>query len=180
MPHWPVAADCISPREYVTKAKLFFPIAAAVVIFDVISKRLAQTNLLLHQPVEVIGEFFRFTLSYNTAAAFGLSVLGGSRWVYVGLTVLIVATLWTMYRDAAADDRWQAIALGLIVGGALGNVIDRLRWTGGVVDFIDVGINEHRFWTFNIADSGISVGATMMVLLFIYHAIQQKKQKSAS
>ena len=130
---------------------------------------------MIHQPKEVLGDFFRLTLSFNTNAAFGMSVLGGSRWIYVGLTAVIVVTLWSMYREAQPSDRWQAIALGLIVGGAVGNVVDRLRWTGGVVDFIDVGIGVHRFWTFNIADSGISVGATMMVLLFIYHSLQKKK-----
>jgi signal peptidase II len=156
------------------KARIFFPVAIAVMMLDVISKHLAQKNLQLHQPMEVLGDFFRFTLSFNTAAAFGLSVLGGSRWVYVGLTAVIVFTLWTMFRDAPANDRWQATALGLIVGGAIGNVIDRIRWSGGVVDFIDVGIGDHRFWTFNVADSGISVGATMMVLLFLYHSLRKK------
>ena len=144
-------------------------------VLDVLTKHLAQKHLLLHQPREILGDFFRLTLSYNTNAAFGMSVLGGSRWVYVGLTAVIVLTLVSMYRDAPADDRWQATALGLIVGGAIGNVIDRFRWTGGVVDFIDVGIGDRRFWTFNIADSGISVGATMMVLLFIYHALQKRR-----
>ncbi len=158
-----------------TKSRLFFPIAITVIVLDVITKHLAQTHLLIHQPKEVLGDFFRLTLSYNTNAAFGMSVLGGSRWIYVGLTAVIVLTLWSMYRETQPNDRWQAIALGLIVGGALGNVVDRLRWTGGVVDFIDVGIGVHRFWTFNIADSGISVGATMMVLLFIYHSLQKKK-----
>ena len=161
------------------KSQLFFPIAAFVLVLDVITKRLVQANLHLYQPKEIIGDFVRFTLSFNTDAAFGMSVLGGSRWIYVGLTAVIVLTLLSMYRDAPENDSWQAIALGLIVGGALGNVVDRLRWTGGVVDFIDVGIGPHRFWTFNVADSGISVGATMMVLLFIYHAIQKKRANDA-
>jgi signal peptidase II len=159
---------------------LFFPIAACVIIVDVITKFLVQTHLNLHEPVEVIGDFARLTLSFNTAAAFGLSVLGGSRWIYVGLTAIIVLTLWRMFQEADNNDRWQAVALGLIVGGALGNVIDRLRWAGGVVDFIDIGIQEHRFWTFNVADSGISVGATMMVLLFIYHSLRRNSEPESA
>jgi signal peptidase II len=93
---------------------------------------------------------------------------------------VILATLWGMFREAHPEDRWQATALGLIVGGALGNLLDRLRWDRGVVDFIDVGIGDARFWTFNIADSGISVGATLMVLLFIVHSRRKHKAESAS
>jgi signal peptidase II len=146
------------------KARVFGSVALLVLVSDAITKHLADSRLTFHMPHEVIGEFFRFTLSYNRGAAFGMTILGSSRWIYVGLTVVILATLWGMYRDAEANDRWQGLALGLIVGGALGNLYDRLRWTRGVVDFIDVGIGDTRFWTFNIADSGISVGAALMVL----------------
>lgn len=153
-----------------SKLRTFSVTALVIVVSDVITKYLADSRLTLHMPHEVIGDFLRFTLSYNTGAAFGMRILGGSRWIYVGLTVVILVTLWGMLRDAHKNDRWQGFALGLIVGGALGNLVDRLRWTRGVVDFIDVGIGDSRFWTFNIADSGISVGATLMVLLFILHS----------
>jgi signal peptidase II len=152
------------------KGKTFTIVAVTILVSDVITKNLAQRYLMFHQPHEVIGDLVRFTLSYNTNAAFGMSVLGGSRWVYVGLTLVILITLIGMYREAAPGDRWQAGALGSIVGGALGNLVDRLRWERGVVDFIDAGIGDARFWTFNIADSGISVGATLMILLFIIHS----------
>jgi signal peptidase II len=65
----------------------------------------------------------------------------------------------------------------MIVGGALGNLYDRLRWTRGVVDFIDVGIGDTRFWTFNIADAGISVGATLMVLLFLLASLRERSSR---
>lgn len=151
-----------------------------MLLFDVITKRLVEANLLLLQPKEVLGDFFRLTLSYNTGAAFGISVLGNSRWIYVGLTLAILVALWTMYRDAATTDRWQALALGLITGGALGNLVDRVRATRGVVDFIDVGIGDRRFWTFNIADSGITVGASIMVVLFLFHSRRQKSMAEAT
>jgi signal peptidase II len=159
------------------KARFLASTALAVLVLDVITKHLADTRLTFHMPHQVIGDFLRFTLSYNTGAAFGIS-LGGSRWIYVGLTVVILFTLWGMYRDADDGDRWQATALGLIVGGALGNLYDRVRWDRGVVDFIDVGIGDSRFWTFNIADSGISVGATLMVLLFIVHSRRKHRAES--
>lgn len=162
------------------KARIFSGIALFVLVADIISKHLADSRLAFHMPTEIIGDFLRFTLSYNTGAAFGMTILGGSRWIYVGLTCVILFTLWGMYRDAHDTDRWQAAALGMIVGGALGNLYDRLRWDRGVVDFIDVGIGESRFWTFNIADSGISVGATLMVILFIAHARRKHEAPAES
>jgi len=156
------------------KSRTFFTVAASILVADVITKYLAQRKLGFHQPHEVVGDFFRLTLSYNTNAAFGMSLLGGSRWIYVGVTVIILSILWSMYREADSGDLWQAGALGSIVGGALGNLIDRLRWDRGVVDFIDVGIGDKRFWTFNIADSAISVGASMMIILFIIHSLRKK------
>ena len=162
------------------KARTFAITALVVLVADFITKYFAYTQLVLHMPREVIGDFLRFTLSYNTGAAFGMTILGGSRWIYVILTSVILLTLWGMLKEAHANDRWQAFALGLIVGGALGNLVDRLRWTRGVVDFIDVGIGDSRFWTFNIADSGISVGATLMVLLFILHSRKKAAEPASS
>jgi signal peptidase II len=70
-----------------------------------------------------------------------------------------------MAHQAFPTERWKLLALGLVCGGALGNLVDRLRWTNGVVDFIDVGIGVHRFWVFNVADSAVSVGAVLLVLV---------------
>ena len=81
------------------------------------------------------------------------------------LAVAILFVLVRMAHQAQLDESWKLFALGLICGGAIGNLIDRLRWSQGVVDFVDVGIGEHRFWVFNVADSAVSVGAILLVLI---------------
>jgi signal peptidase II len=72
-----------------------------------------------------------------------------------------------MYRSADTRDAWQALALGLIAGGALGNLMDRIRSPRGVVDFIDIGTESWRFWTFNVADSGVFTGAVLLALILM-------------
>ena len=114
---------------------------------------------------DVIGSWVRFTLVFNKGAAFGTSVGESTRWIFTGLALAILFVLIRMAHQASAAERWKLLALGMVCGGALGNLIDRLRWSGGVVDFVDVGIGEHRFWVFNVADSAVSVGAVVLVLV---------------
>jgi signal peptidase II len=80
---------------------------------------------------------------------------------------LVLAILLRIYHTAEPRARLVAAALGLACGGAIGNIADRFRFPLGVVDFIDVGIGAHRFWTFNLADAGITIGALLLaVVLF--------------
>jgi signal peptidase II len=145
------------------KQPVFWGTTAVMVAADVVSKHLAHTRLPLHLPQEVLGDVFRLTLSYNPGAAFGMSVGAASRMVFTGLTVLIVGFLWHLYRETAPHDRRRALALGLVVGGALGNLVNRLWSERGVVDFLDFGVGDTRFWTFNVADVGVSIGAILLV-----------------
>ena len=135
------------------------------VICDVFTKRLAVSKLEFAVPHQIIGDWVQFTLVFNRGAAFGTTVGDRSRWIFTILAVAILFVLVRMAHQASATERWKLLALGMVCGGALGNLIDRLRWTGGVVDFIDVGVGEHRFWVFNIADSAVSVGAVLLVLV---------------
>ena len=147
-----------------TKAKLFWPIATVVVIADYISKRMAEGSLRPGQPHEVFGEFFRFTLGYNTGIAFGIPFGVGARPILITFTLVAIAGIIWIYRTTEARHRAQITALGLILGGAIGNILDRIRSASGVVDFIDVGVGATRFWTFNIADSAITVGAVTLII----------------
>jgi signal peptidase II len=70
-----------------------------------------------------------------------------------------------MYRQTTPGDRWLAIGLGLVAGGAIGNLLDRIRSERGVVDFIDIGVGSHRFWIFNVADMGVVIGAGLLAFL---------------
>lgn len=113
----------------------------------------------------VLGDWVRFTLVFNKGAAFGTTVGESSRWIFTALAAVILFVLIRMAHQASPAERWKLLALGMVCGGALGNLVDRLRWTNGVVDFIDVGIGVHRFWVFNVADSAVSVGAVLLVLV---------------
>ena len=76
--------------------------------------------------------------------------------------VVALAVLGALYRATRPAEHLRTLALALVSAGAIGNLIDRIRWSVGVVDFIDVGIGAHRFWTFNVADSAVSVGAILL------------------
>lgn len=149
-----------------TKARLFWPLLLALVLADCGSKRVIEGSLPLHTPHEVVGDVVRFTLGYNPGAAFGLSVGAASRVVFTVLTLVALVALWLMYRATPADRRREVVGLALVAGGAIGNLIDRVL-AGQVVDFIDIGIGATRFWTFNIADAGITVGAVLLVIAFL-------------
>lgn len=146
------------------KARLFWPLLLGLLLADCGSKRIAEDTLPLHSPQEVVGDVVRFTLAYNPGAAFGIDVGASSRVVFTILTLVALVALLSMYRTTPAHQRVQVAALGLITGGALGNLYDRLRGAAGVVDFIDVGVGGTRFWTFNIADAGITIGALLLAI----------------
>lgn len=143
-------------------ARLFWPALISVVVVDVVTKALAVQLLATHIPRRVFGDTLRFTLLYNPGAAFGLNVGPYSRPVFLGLALVALVVLWRMYRDTPADHALRALALGLVSGGAVANVINRLWSARGVVDFIDVGIGAARWPSFNAADMGISVGAILL------------------
>ena len=146
------------------KAKIFWPLATVVVVADYITKRMAEGSLRPGQPHEVFGDFLRFTLGYNTGIAFGIPFGVGARPMLILFTLVAVGGIIWIYRTTDAKHRAQIVALGLILGGAIGNLLDRFRGPSGVVDFIDVGLGSARFWTFNIADSAITVGAALLII----------------
>ncbi|AHE97082.1 peptidase A8 [Thioalkalivibrio paradoxus ARh 1] len=139
-------------------------IAAVVFVLDQITKLWAEHALTLYAPIEVTG-FFNLTLVYNPGAAFSfLSAAGGwQRWllsgIALGVGVLIVVWLRRLPRQA-----WLMMAsLGLILGGALGNLVDRLR-LGMVVDFLDFHYAGLHWPAFNVADAAITVGAICLIV----------------
>jgi signal peptidase II len=98
-----------------------------------------------------------------------------SPWIFGSFAVIALFILWRLYRQTAPADRLRALALGLAWGGALGNLIDRIRTRGdGVVDFIDIGVGTVRFWTFNVADSAVTVGALLLAWV-LWHEEQRSK-----
>jgi signal peptidase II len=148
--------------------RLFWGTAIAVVVSDLITKLIAEASLARRMPVEVIGEWVRLRLVYNEGAAFGLHLGEYSRWIFFGLAILALIVLGSMVRSTRPGDRLRLLALALVCGGATGNLIDRIRSPEGVVDFLDVGVGNWRWPTFNVADSAITVGAiTLAILLWL-------------
>ena len=144
-------------------AGLFWPVVAIVTFLDVVTKALAVRLLVPHRvPHDMMGELIRFTLVYNRGAAFGIHVGPYSRWVFMTLTVVALAILAWLYQSTREGHRIRILALALVCGGAIGNLIDRVRGPSGVVDFIDVGLGDSRWPTFNIADMAVSTGAFLL------------------
>jgi len=164
--------------------KLIIPIAALiVVVLDQIAKALIVSNLSLNQTAEVIGGVLRFRLTHNTGAAFG--VLQGATGALSIVAVAIVAAIFYSASRMGSSNNWGTLALGLIVGGALGNLIDRLR-LGFVVDFVEVygphiqlNNTNYTFPVFNVADSAITVGV-ILLLITLLRADQKQTTTTAT
>lgn len=139
-------------------------LAVAVIAADQITKQLATAYLALHDPVPVV-PFFNLTLMHNTGAAFSFLADGGGwqRWFFVVLAVAVSAGIVVWLKRLGPGQTWLAVALALVLGGALGNVWDRVV-LGYVVDFIDVYYGSWHWPAFNVADSAITVGAIMLVI----------------
>ncbi len=149
-----------SPRD-----RIFVSLALGILAGDVVSKRIAEARLPLHVPQEVIGDWVRWTLTYNTGAAMNMSLGGWSRTVFSVLALVMIVIIVRMWRGLPPSSTWLSASLAMIAAGATGNLIDRVRSARGVVDFIDVGIGASRFWTFNVADSGVTCGAVILAIL---------------
>jgi signal peptidase II len=147
--------------------RLFWTTALTIVLLDIVTKALAVRFLTQHFPHRVVGNVVRLTLAYNPGAAFSMS-LGHptlSRIVFGSFAAIALVVLWRIYRGSPAGDRLRVFAVALAWGGAAGNLVDRIVSTRGVVDFIDIGVGSVRFWTFNVADSAVTVGALVLAVL---------------
>jgi len=150
-------------------------ISVIVIILDQITKAIASAELLMFDPVAVM-PMFNFTLMHNEGAAFSfLSDAGGwQRWFFTVLATVVSIAIFIWIKKLTPQEKGMAISLSLILGGAIGNLIDRVRF-GYVVDFIDVYYNTWHWPAFNIADSAIFVGAIIMI---IFSFREEKKDKT--
>jgi len=144
--------------------RVFWAAALVVVGLDVATKLIAEAKLLLTPGIPVIGDWFQLRLVYNRGAAFGLHVGPYSRWVFFGVAIVAVLVLNRMSVQTSLGDRFRQLALGLVAGGAAGNLIDRIRSGRGVVDFLDVGVGSLRWPTFNVADIAVSCGGIALAI----------------
>ena len=147
-----------------SKALVFGGVLGGVLTLDLITKLMVQRSLTLYQQVPIIGEYVRLTYIFNPGAAFGISLGEYSRFIFLFLSLLALAALAAMYWVTPARDRVRLTSIALICGGALGNLLDRIRSSNGVVDFLDVGIGDVRWPVFNVADIAVTTGAIFLAL----------------
>ena len=152
-------------------------ISVLVIIADQLSKWLANTQLEYHQAVTVL-PYFEWFLSYNPGAAFSfLSDAGGwQRWFFTVLAIIISIVLLMWIKKLGNEEKSTAIALCMILGGAIGNLIDRVLY-GYVIDFIQVWLGSYPWPAFNIADSAISVGAVLLLITGILNPQQDNSDE---
>lgn len=141
-------------------------LSVLVLVIDQVSKAHFEGSLQMFQQIVVIPDYFSWTLAYNTGAAFSFLADGGGwqRWLFALIAVVVSAVLVVWLKRLGRDDTWLAIALALVLGGALGNLYDRIA-LGHVIDFILVHWQSRWYFpAFNFADSAITVGAIMLAL----------------
>lgn len=142
-----------------------FGLAALIVAIDQATKALVQAVMLLNQSIPIAGFLLRITYIRNPSAAFGLSIAPAYFYIIFSVVASVVVGYYIV--RLPKRDYWPRIALAMILAGAIGNLIDRLRF-GEVTDFIQVGLSERLVWPiFNVADMGVSVGVTLLLLFFL-------------
>ncbi len=165
----PQAEEVGKPEEFAGSASdrnrlvMFAGTAGLVLVLDLFTKYVIQRTMLAYESIPILGDFFRLTFIHNPGAAFGLHVGPYSRFIFLGLAFVALGVLLVMYRHTPAGDKLRLFAIGAIAGGALGNVIDRIRSSDGVVDFLDFGIGNLRWPVFNLADTAVTIGAVLLL-----------------
>jgi signal peptidase II len=151
-------------RDFSRRLELWLP--AVIVVLDQITKAIVRRVLPLHASVTIVPGFMDFTHVQNTGAAFGILNASEFPLKTVLISAIAVAALIgvAMYAASLSRDEVAARAgLALIIGGAAGNLLDRVL-AGYVIDFVDVYWRDYHFWAFNVADSAITIGAVVMIL----------------
>jgi signal peptidase II len=159
------AAERASPRG--ARWPLFLALAATIVVVDQLTKAWIVANVDPTQPIRIVGDNLRLVESHNTGALFGL--FRDQAPIFAIVSVGVIGLI-AWYHGHSGRSTYLSIALGLLLGGAIGNFIDRFR-LGYVVDFVDAGIGNLRWYTFNVADSAISVALLLLIAVAIWPAL---------
>ncbi len=162
-----------------SSARYFWPLAALMVLADCSSKRAIEAmspGVGISKPV--VSDILRFSLEYNKGAAFSTTFGPYQRWVLIGASTLFLFIVLRHYRRITQMGGLATVGLALLAGGALGNLLDRVASRRGVVDFIDVGVHTSRFYVFNIADAGITIGAAILAYALWHNAQNEEAPNS--
>lgn len=150
--------------------------ATAIVLLDQMTKAWIQKTMLLHQSIPVIPNLFNLTYIRNPGAAFGLFASGGGSLrsaFFIAVSVVALVVLSLLYTKAPRETYLLRFSLSLVVGGAIGNLMDRIR-LGEVVDFLDFYLGSYHWPAFNVADSCITIGISLLIL----HTMVNRKAES--
>ena len=162
----PRADDPAGPGSW----PIFLGLAALILVLDQLTKAWLVSFLAPGQSVNVVGDLVRLVHSQNAGGLFGF--FQGQAVVF-GLVSIVVVGLIVLYHARAGGGRYLSITLGLLLGGALGNLVDRLR-LGYVVDFVDAGIGDLRWYTFNVADAAISFAILLLLAASIWPSVARR------
>ena len=165
-------------NEGCRRSGVLIGMALIIVVLDQVTKRLVMQTMSLHDSIPVVSGFFNLTYIRNPGAAFGIFATTNSTFrliFFVGTSLFALGLLGTIFYRMHSEDWWGQLTVSGIVGGAIGNLIDRLRY-GEVVDFLDFHVAGWHWPAFNVADSAISVGVVSLLIIFAL----EKKQDGAS
>lgn len=158
---------------------LLFSVTAVIIVLDQATKLLVHSRMALHESIPVFPSFFQLTYIRNPGAAFGIFAgmdSGFRTTFFVLISIAALVFLGNLYLKIPRDSLMGRFSVSLIIGGAVGNLVDRIRF-GEVVDFLDFFIGRHHWPAFNVADSAISVGVGLLILHFIR---SEKADKTAT
>jgi signal peptidase II len=158
-----------------TKYLILAVVTTVILILDQATKFLIDRTMELHYSITVVKNFFNITYIRNKGAAFGFLADSSFRIPFlIGISIIAIVVILRIYRKLGDDKRMYAVALSLILSGAMGNLIDRIR-LGEVIDFIYVHWYEHYWPAFNVADSAICVGVFMLAIDML---LEERRKKT--
>ncbi len=143
----------------------YYIISLIVIIFDQATKILTKKYMSLHDSREVLGDFVRLTFIKNPGMAFGIEL--GNKTLFTILSIIASIVIFIYLLKTKGDKKYVKTALALILGGAIGNLIDRVLY-GSVVDFVDVGFGDLRWPVFNVADAAVTVGMIILIAVILF------------
>ena len=152
---------------------MYYVIAVVMIVIDQWTKYLVIENMTIGESIPVIENIFYLTSHRNPGAAWG--ILQGQMWFFYIITLIVVGIIIYYIEHYAKTNRLLGISLGLVLGGAIGNLIDRVRFQE-VVDFVDVYIFSYDFPIFNVADSSLVVGVILIGIITLFEEVRKDKK----
>lgn len=157
------------------KALKYYAVAIVIILLDQLTKWIIVQQMDIGERITLIENVLYFTSHRNQGAAFG--ILQGQMWFFYIVTIIVVVGIIYFMKKEASKSALVGVSLGLILGGALGNFIDRV-FRGEVVDFVDTYIFGYDFAIFNVADSALCVGVALLFIKMIADEWKQKKERA--